>query len=259
MAVNVWSEDRILFIEVDRPEKLNALTRDMYLGIARAYARLDRDPELRVGLLHAKGPHFSSGIDLPDWSGTFASGGGFPVPDDGIDPFAMNGGPRCRKPVVMAVQGYCYTWSIEMMLNTEIRVAASDTRFAMLEVKRGLFPCGGATLRLPQEIGWSNAQRYLLTGDEWSAEDALRWGMVQQVTAPGQQLDAAIDLALRVAAAAPLGVSGVLRSSRLAALQGEDAAIADIFVEMSRLMQSEDVKEGLQSFLERRSAVFRGR
>lgn len=259
MHVNVWSEDRILFIEVDRPEKMNALTRDMYHRLAQAYWQLDGDPGLRVGLLHAKGPHFTSGIDLPDWAGTFAEGRGFPVREDEIDPFGMSGGPRCRKPLVMAVQGYCYTWGVEAMLNTDIRVAAGDTRFAMLEVKRGLFPCGGATLRLPREIGWANAQRYLLTGDEWPVEDALRWGLVQQVTEPGRQLDAAIDIALRVAAAAPLGVRGVLESSRIAALQGEAAAIAHIFPAMAELMKSEDIKEGLQSFLERRNAVFKGK
>ena len=259
MHVNVWSEDSILFIEVNRPEKLNALTRDMYHRIAQAYWQLDADPDLRVGLLHAKGPHFSAGIDLPDWADTFASGHGFPVQENEIDPFCMGGGPRCRKPVLMAVQGYCYTWGVEVMLNTDIRVAATDTRFAMLEVKRGLFPCGGATLRLPREIGWGNAQRHLLTGDEWSAEDALRWGLVQQLTEPGRQLEAAVDIARRVAAAAPLGVRGVLASSRVAALAGEAAAIAQIFPDMAELMKSEDIWEGMQSFVERRAAVFKGR
>lgn len=259
MNVNVRSEEHILFIEVDRPQKMNALTREMYHGIAQAYGRLDRDPGLRVGLLHARGEHFTSGIDLPDWAGTFAGGQGFPLQEGGIDPFGMSGGIRCRKPVVMAVQGRCYTWGVEMMLNTDIRVAADDTRFAMLEVKRGLFPCGGATLRLPREIGWGNAQRYLLTGDEWSAEQALHWGLVQQLTAPGAQLEAAVDIARRIVAAAPLGVRGVLASARTAVLQGEEAARATIFSDMAELMKSEDMQEGLQSFLERRPARFKGR
>src|SRR3546814_5632268 len=68
-------------------------------------------------------------------------------------------GPLCRKPIVFAAQGYCYTWGVEIMLNTDVRVVAEDTQFAMLEVKRGIYPCGGATLRLPQQMGWANAQR----------------------------------------------------------------------------------------------------
>ena len=194
---------QVLEIRVNRPEKLNALSPEMYGDLALALGRLDRDPELRVGLVYAEGKHFSAGVELDKWAPLFAKGS-FPVPEGGIDPFALSG-PRCSKPVVMAAQGYCYTWGVEFMLTTDVRVAAEDTRFAMLEVKRGIYPCGGATLRLPQQMGWSNAQRYLLTGDAWSAEEAYRTGLVQQVVQPGEQLAAAREMARRLAAAAPLG------------------------------------------------------
>jgi enoyl-CoA hydratase/carnithine racemase len=148
---------------------------------------------------------------------------------------------------------------VEVMLNADIRVAASDTRFAMLEVRRGFFPCGGATFRLARDIGWSNAMRYLLTGDQWTAEDAYRMGLVQYVTESGKQLEKAMELARKVASAAPLGVRNILRNGRIAESEGELAAKETIYQDVAKVMKSEDMKEGLQSFIERRTAVFKGK
>jgi enoyl-CoA hydratase/carnithine racemase len=256
--IQTLAQDAILEIRIDRPAKLNALSPDMYRDISLALGRLDRDPELRVGLIFAEGKHFTAGIELDLWAPIFAQGGGFQLPEGGIDPFALSG-PRCRKPLVMATQGYCYTWGVEMMLATDVRVAAEDTRFAMLEVKRGIYPCGGATLRLPQQMGWSNAQRYLLTGEAWSAADAYRTGLVQDVVAPGEQVMIARRIAAQIAAAAPLGVQAILKSSRLALTEGEVAAARRVFDDMPLVMGSEDAQEGVRSFLERRPAVFKGR
>ncbi len=254
----VTAADHILDIRVARPEKLNALSPEMYRDIGLALGRLDRDPELRVGLLHADGKHFSSGIELDKWAPIFASGDKFPVHEGAIDPFGLTP-PRCRKPIVMAVQGYCYTWGVEVMLATDVRVAAEDTKFAMLEVKRGIYPCGGATVRLPQQMGWGNAQRYLLTGDAWSADEALRLGLVQEVVPPGEQYRAAHEIALKIAKAAPLGVQSVLRSTRMAVTEGQDVAIEHLFDDMAGLMRSEDAQEGVRSFMERREANYKGR
>ena len=260
MTINIRTEENILFIEINRPKKYNAMNQEMYHQLSQAYFKLDSDADLRVGLVHAIGPHFTSGLELTDWAGTFDSGKGFPFDKENeIDPFYIMSDARCRKPIIVAVQGYCYTWGFEMMLNTDIRVAATDTRFGMLEVRRGFFPSGGATLRLPKEIGWGNAMRYMLTGDEISAAEAYRLGLVQHLTEPGQQFDKALELARRVASAAPLGVQGALKSCRVAALQGEEAVKATIFQDVAEVMKSEDMKEGVMSFIERRDAVFKGK
>ncbi len=260
MTINIRTEENILFIEINRPKKYNAMNQEMYHQLSQAYFKRDSDADLRVGLVHAIGPHFTSGLELTDWAGTFDSGKGFPFDKENeIDPFYIMSDARCRKPIIVAVQGYCYTWGFEMMLNTDIRVAATDTRFGMLEVRRGFFPSGGATLRLPKEIGWGNAMRYMLTGDEISAAEAYRLGLVQHLTEPGQQFDKALELARRVASAAPLGVQGALKSCRVAALQGEEAVKATIFQDVAEVMKSEDMKEGLLSFIERRDAVFKGK
>ncbi|MAL32014.1 crotonase/enoyl-CoA hydratase family protein [Marinobacter sp. tcs-11] len=256
--VNVEKQGHILKIGLNRPEKMNAMNRAMYHEIAAAYYQLQHDPELRVAVMYAEGDHFTSGLQLDDWAGVFANGKGIEPGEGELDPFDITG-DSLTKPVVFAAQGICFTCGVEMMLNTDIRVAAKGTRFAQLEVKRGIFACGGATIRLQREIGWGNAQRYLLTGDEWTAEQAYQWGLIQELVEPGEQLNKAMEIAEKIARAAPLGVQGSLKSSKIAVSEGQEAAKERLFPELRPVMASEDVKEGIQSFLERREAVFKGK
>ncbi len=256
--VNVEKQGHVLLIGLNRPDKMNAMNRAMYHEIARAYYQLQHDAELRVGLLYAEGDHFTSGLQLDDWASVFANGAGIAPGEGELDPFHMVG-DGLTKPVVFAAQGICFTCGVELMLNTDIRVAAKGTRFAQLEVKRGIFACGGATIRLPREIGWGNAQRYLLTGDEWTADQAHQWGLIQELVEPGEQFQVALAIAEKVARAAPLGVSGSLNSSKLAVSEGQERAKQRLFPDLQPVMASDDVKEGIQSFLERREAQFKGR
>lgn len=256
--VQVSQQDHVLVIHINRPEKYNALSPAMYHALGRALARLNTDPELRVAVVHAAGKHFTAGIELDLWAPIFASGSGFPKQADEVDPMGLTG-PRHAKPLIIAVQGYCFTWGVELLLNTEIRIAARDTQFQMLEVQRGLYPCGGATLRLHKEIGWGNAHKVLLTGERWSAEDALRWGMVQELVEPGAQFECAMDYARRIADCAPLGVQGLLKSTRAADSEDHATAVEQMFRDLVPVMRSEDAAEGVRSFVERRKAVFTGR
>jgi len=146
-----------------------------------------------------------------------------------------------------------------LMLAADIRVAARTARFAQLEVLRGFFPCGGATVRLMQEIGWGNAQRYLLTGDEFDGAEAYRMGFVQSLVEAGEQLTVAIAIAEKIAAAAPLGVQAVLASSRLARSAGSPAALAALMPALPALLGTEDMQEAIRAFGERRQAQFQGR
>lgn len=256
--IEVTAEGHVLLIRVNRPEKYNALSPDMFHALGAALHRLNTDDNLRVALLHAEGPHFTAGIELDKWAPIFAKGAAFAARDGEIDPFGLRG-ERHRKPLIIAVQGYCFTWGVEILLNCDIRIAASDTQFQMLEVQRGIYPCGGATLRLPAEIGWGNAQKVLLTGERWSAEQALQWGMVQAVAEAGQQLETALEIARTVADNAPLGVQGVLKACRTAQQSPQAEAVEQMFRDLAPVMNSEDAKEGVQSFLERRKAVFKGK
>ena len=240
---------------LDRAAKRNAFDLPMWDALCRAYAELERDADLRVGVLWAIGDHFTGGLDLPQWGNAFSSGK-WTIAEGGLDPLGMTG-PRVSKPVIVAVQGTCLTIGIELMLACDVRVAAPSTRFGQIEVKRGIYPVGGATLRFPREVGWGNAMRWLLTGDEFDANEALRIGLVQEVH--GDPLARAVALADVVAAQAPLGVYATLASSRAAVPAAERAAEARLMPDLQPIMKSEDVAEGLRAFLERRPGKFSGR
>ena len=141
--VSVAGNDHVLVMELNRPEKINAFDLDMYRELSLAYGELHRNPNLRCGLLAAAGNHFTSGLDLVAWAPYFKKGSFPDLPADGIDPLGRDEDQRVCKPVVMAVQGLCLTIGLELLLATDIRVAAADARFAQIEIKRGIYPVGG--------------------------------------------------------------------------------------------------------------------
>lgn len=247
----------LLLMGIDRPEKYNGFTPKMFTELADAYAQLEENSELRVGVLFAHGKHFTAGLDLPKFSAAMASGEPI-LPTNGIDPFALRGTPRA-KPIVSAVHGICFTAGIELMLATEIVIAANDTRFAQMEVGRGIMATGGATVRMVQRGGWGNAMKVLLTGAEFSAQEALHYQFVQQVLPMEDVLPRAIELAELIARQAPLAVQATLKSARTYVLEGQDAAVADFTDAMQTLATTADAREGVQSFIEKRPPVFRGR
>jgi enoyl-CoA hydratase len=255
--VSLDRRGHVLLIGLDREKKRNAFDVTMYHALSRAYAELSRDDDLRAAVLFAHGDHFTAGLDLAEFSPVFASGS-WSVPEDGIDPLGIET-PRVDKPVVCAVQGICFTIGIELMLATDVRVAARGVRFGQIEIKRGIYPVGGATTRLPREVGWGNAMRWLLTGDEFGAEEAHRMGFVQEVTERGAEKDRAIAIAETIAAQAPMGVRATIASARRAQEEGERVAEKRLLPDLAPLLASEDAKEGLASFLERRAATFKGR
>jgi enoyl-CoA hydratase len=247
----------VLAIALDRPAKRNGFTPEMAVQLGDAYDALERDPALRVGLLHAEGAHFTGGLDLPRWAESMKAGrsmwGG-----ERIDPLDLRE-PRRTKPLVAAVQGVCYTLGVELMLAADVVVAADDCRFSQLEVKRGIMATAGATIRIAERAGMGNALLYLLTGDEFDAPAALRMGLVQKVVPPGRQFDEALAIAERIAAAAPLAVRATLASVRLAHEQGPKAAFEEFARVQAGLAASDDAREGVASFVERRPPKFTGR
>jgi len=256
-AITTEVRDHVLLVGLDRPAKRNAFTVAMLDQLARAYARLEDDPDLRCLLLFAHGEHFTGGLDLADVVAHRATTDE-PLFASGVDPLGLAGRTR-TKPVVMAARGLCLTIGVELALASDVVIAGDDLRFAMLEVRRGILAIGGATLRLPRVAGWQDAMRVLLTGDFFDARDAVRMRIVQKVVPAGQELDEAFAVARSIARQAPLAVQATLASARMGLEEGFRAGADALDSASARLATTEDAAEGLRSFVERREARFVGR
>jgi enoyl-CoA hydratase/carnithine racemase len=174
-----------------------------------------------------------------------------------VDPYGL-WGAKISKPIVIALHGISFTLSIELALASDIVIAAENTRFRQLEVGRGIIPFGGATVRATEQLGWGNAMRFLLTGEEFGAEEALRIGLIQEITPVGRDTERAIEIAELIAKQAPLGVYGTLANARVARELGEEAAIKHLREILPGILGSHDAAEGVNSFLERRDGNFTG-
>ena len=253
--ITVEKRGHLLLIGANRPKKLNAYDVEMLHQLGDAYGELERDDEVRCAVVYAHGDHFTAGLDLGTVGPAVASGEHV-FGAGAVDPWGLHG-PARTKPVVLAVHGRCLTLGIELALACDVTIAADNTRFGQIEVKRGIYPFGGATFRLVQRAGWGNAMRYLLTGDEFDAAEALRIGLVQEVVPLGEQLARATAIAETIAAQAPLAVRATIANARKSLV--EHAAVEGMMAEIRALMASADAREGLMSFLERRAANFTGK
>jgi enoyl-CoA hydratase len=256
--ITVDRDGQVLLIGFNRPAKRNAADLQLLNELALAYGELERDPSLLVGFVYAHGDHFTGGLDLADVGPRIGPNGLDIVPDGGINPWQVSG-RQLSKPVVIAVHGTCLTLGIELILASDIAVAAESTTFGQIEVARGILPFGGATIRFPRAVGWGNAMRWILTGDSFDSAEAHRIGLVQEVVPDGEQYARGLELARRVADQAPLAVQAALANARLAIRDGDAAAEEQLQPELVRLASSEDARIGMEAFLTRQPATFVGR
>lgn len=247
----------IRHLELNRESKMNAANRQLLTELSLQYASADKDSEIRVVVVSAIGYHFTAGLDLADVFDTASELGLKLTPEGGIDPWGITT-PPLSKPVVVAVQGTCLTLGVELILASELAVADETTIFGQLEVTRGIMPFGGATSRFAQRVGWANASRYLLTGERFTAEEALRIGLVNEVVPAGTQVDRAMELASLIAEQAPLAVQATLRNARLVRAAVEHEALIKLPQELSILLKSKDFQAGVSAFASRSKPEFRG-
>src|SRR3954463_14634187 len=232
-------DEHILVLTVDRVEKKNAFTPKITHELEDALTRLDDDPDLFVGVLTFAGDHTTAGLEMPlfftEEARAAAAERRAAQAAAPVDPFSL--GRRLTKPRITAVQGITYTIGIEIALAGDIVIASSDLRMCQLEPKRGLAPLGGATVRYVQRAGWGNAMYHLLRADEFGAEEAFRIGLVQEIVAPGEQRDRAVELARELLQCAPLALQHTIANARLA-LDVDEPTAVDAIPAMSKVVMA---------------------
>ncbi len=255
--VTYEKDGHLALIGLNRPEKRNAFDRAMFDELAAAYTKFEEDKDARCAVVFAHGEHFTAGLDLAQIAPEL--GKGTPMfPPGQVDPLGLTDRRR-TKPVVLAIRGFCLTIGIELALASDVIIVADDTRFSQIEVKRGLFAFGGATLRFPALAGWHNAMRWILTGDFFDAKEAYRLGLAQEVLPAAEVLPRAKALATTIASAAPLGVQAMLASARNAIESGVEIEAAFMPKRALPIFASEDLTEGVRSLVEKREGVFKGK
>lgn len=241
---------RILVITINRPEARNAANKAVAEGLAAACDELDDTPELSVGVLTGAGGNFCAGMDLK----AFAAGELAYVPGRGL---GFTERPP-RKPLISAVEGHAVAGGTELVLATDLVVAAKDAKFGIPEVKRGLVAAGGGLLRLPHRIPYQKALELALTGESFTADQGAQWGFVNVLTEPGEALAGAIALAERITANGPLAVAVTKEIMVKSAGWSQDEIWQKQGELIAPVFSSHDAKEGAVAFAEKRAPNWTG-
>jgi enoyl-CoA hydratase/carnithine racemase len=244
----------VAVVELNRPEKLNAMTPEMADLLIEAVDTCNANPDVRAVVLTGAGPKsFCAGSDIAELD-TYATAWDFRNRREYCDCIRA-----LKKPTIAAINGYAFGGGLEMALACDIRIASSNARLGAPEIKLGWIGGGGVTAHLVHAIGQSNAAWMILTGDPIMADQALAWGLISEVTAPGAIRARAIELAGIVASRAPIAAETARANLRAAVSMPLEKA-----VEYERDLQTicfatEDAMEGRQAFKEKRPPVFRRR
>ncbi len=260
----VQQQDRILVVTLNRPERKNALSPSMLLGMYRAWRRLDEDDGLLCVVLTGAGDTFCAGMDLKQGT-TRAEGAASQelaevmkkVPD--LHWQSLLRDKRPMKPILLAVEGYALAGGTEILQGTDIRVAAEDAVFGVTEVMRGLYPMGGSAVRLRRQIPYCHAAEMLLLGAHYTAQQALDIGLINRVVPKGSALAETMKIAEQLCENGPLSIKAIIRTLREVE---ECCSDADAMKQVDEIgwpvIQSKDAKEGMKAFAEKRKANFKG-
>jgi enoyl-CoA hydratase len=257
----VEQDGHVVIVTMNRPEARNALSTDMLVGMADAWAYISQTQQVRVGILTGADGQFCAGADLKAM-GTPSEDPRVRQRAAEIENFHWKGLLRegqPTKPLIAAIEGYAVAGGTELLVGTDLRVVAAGATLGLYEAKRGLFPMGGSAIRLPRQIGYAAAMDILLTARSVSPEEALRIGLINKIVPDGEALRAARELADQIAACGPLAVQAILRTYRETVHLSEEEGLK-ISDEIGwPVIGSEDAKEGSRAFAQKRPAVFHGK
>ncbi|MBL1096796.1 crotonase/enoyl-CoA hydratase family protein [Streptomyces coffeae] len=250
-----------LVLALNRPEAKNALSLPMLVGLYDGWLEADADDSVRSVVLTGAGGVFCAGMDLKALAGGGRMAGDHYRARLKEDPDlhwkAMLRHHRPRKPVIAAVEGHCVAGGTEILQGTDIRIAGHGATFGLYEVRRGLFPIGGSTVRLARQVPRTHALEMLLTGRPYAAEEAARIGLIGHVVEDGAALDKALEIAALINANGPLAVEAVKESVYETAGMTETEGLRSELERGWPVFDTADAKEGSKAFAEKRPPVYR--
>ncbi|MCW7942803.1 enoyl-CoA hydratase [Streptomyces hygroscopicus] len=258
--LTVQREGATLVLTLNRPEARNALSLPMLVGLYDGWIEADEDDAVRSIVLTGAGGSFCAGMDLKALAGRGMDGQQYRdrlTADPDLHWKAMLRHHRPRKPVIAAVEGPCVAGGTEILQGTDIRVAGDSATFGLFEVRRGLFPIGGSTVRLQRQIPRTHALEMLLTGRPYTAREAVGIGLVGHVVPDGTALARALEIAEQVNACGPLAVEAVKASVYETAEMTETDGLAAELERGWPVFATADAKEGTRAFAEKRPPVYR--
>ena len=250
---------RIGIITLNRPEARNAVNGDVASGVEAALDAIEADDDIWVGIVTAntagqEKPVFCAGADLKAINS--GNAGGLSTKRGGFAGIAYR---ERRKPIIVAVDGLATAGGCEIVLSCDLVVASNRSSFGLAEVKRNLIAGAGGLFRLPRAIGRSAALEIILTGEPLAAQRAYELGLVNHVVAPDQVMPKALEIAERICAAAPLAVWASRKVVLASAYEDDETLINMTNSEFGAIMASEDTKEGLNAFIEKRLPNWKAR